>query len=397
MCEVIYENNTESSIVMSTSRIEISQSALANNLDFVRKTIGAECELVAVIKGNAYGHGIEVFSSLLVRLSVSSFAVFSVSEAKRVNRAKTKLDRLIIMGAISKEELPWAILNNVEVFVFNWERLLDITSSAKDLGVVAKIHIELETGLNRTGFLDQDLEKLIVFIKGNVQFLKICGTCTHLAGAEDISNFDRIKQQIDQFNQKLANLNEQKVSYGKSHIACSAAVINYPKTILDMVRVGILLYGLWPSKEVKMAYLMRSKSRIDPLKRVISWKSYIMELKQVTEGEYVGYGTSFLAEATMTLAIVPVGYANGFTRTLSNKGKVLIRNTRVRIIGVINMNLIAVDVTNISGVSINDEVVLIGQQGEYEISLASFGDLSNQLNYELLTRLPIDIPREITG
>lgn len=380
---------------MSTSRIEISRSAFLNNLAFTRELIGEQCELVAVIKGNAYGHGTEVFSSMLFSCGVRSFAVFSADEARKVG--KINFDRLIIMGSIPHDELDWAISNSVEMYVFNWDRLHAIVKTAKKLNTKAKIHVELETGMNRTGFIRGQLEKLALYLKQHENVLTISGVCTHLAGAEDISNYVRIKKQLGRFKRMLVLFDKRELDYEKVHIACSAAIINYPKTKMDMVRVGILLYGFWPSRESRMAYLIRSKAQTDPLKRVVSWKSSIMDLKQVKEGEYVGYGTSFLAELPMTVAIIPVGYSHGFTRALSNQGKVLIGETRVGVIGMVNMNMIAVDVTNVEDVSLNDEVVLIGQQGTHEISLAPFGEVSNQLNYELLTRLPLDIPRVIIG
>jgi alanine racemase len=155
-------------------------------------------------------------------------------------------------------------------------------------------------------------------------------------------------------------------------------------------------YGLWPSNEVRMAYFVKNKKVEDPLKAVLSWKTYVMSVKEVKMGEYIGYGSSLMAEKNMLIATVPVGYADGFARSLSNHGKVLIAGQRLDVIGTINMNLFMVDITNIASIKKGDEVVLIGEQGNLSITVASFSDFSSQLNYELLTRLPNDIPRIIT-
>ena len=164
-----------------------------------------------------------------------------------------------------------------------------------------------------------------------------------------------------------------------------------------MVRIGIMQYGFWPSDETLINYLSKKEEKVDPLQRVISWKSKVMSTKEVNTGEFIGYGTTYLAHKKMKIATIPVGYAHGFSRSLSNQGRVLIKGKRVGVVGIVNMNLMTVDVTDIPEIQKGDEVVLIGKQGDLAISVASFSELSNQLNYELLTRLPYKIPRIITN
>ena len=379
-----------------TSYIELSKSALKNNLLFIREVIGEDPELVSVVKGNAYGHGIDVFTKAAYDCGVRSFAVFSAHEAFHVAEANINFNRLIIMGSVDeRDELEWAIVNNVDFFVFDFERLMHALQIAKKHKAIIRIHIELETGMNRTGFKRAELKKLFPILDTWSDYISVQGICSHLAGSENISNYLRIKKQISRFSHVTKIFRSKNVAYGHPHLACSAAIMNYPKTILDMVRVGILQYGFWPSKEVKVAYLARTKATEDPLKRVISWKSKVMDVKTAKAGEFIGYGSSYLAEADMKIAVVPVGYAHGFSRSLSNQGRVLIAGVRVSVIGVVNMNMVLVDVSNLKDVKKGDEVVLIGNQGDHSISVASFSDLSVQLNYELLTRLPHDIPRII--
>ena len=176
----------------------------------------------------------------------------------------------------------------------------------------------------------------------------------------------------------------------------SAAFLRFPKSQYDLVRVGILQYGFWPSVETYIATEGMHENATDPLQRLISWKSRIMNVKEVAKGEYIGYGTSYLATQTTKVAAVPVGYSHGFSRSLSNAGRALVRGTRVGVIGVVNMNVMMLDVSHIPSVEVGDEVVLIGEQGNQSISVSSFSEYSDQMNYELLTRLPQDIPRYIT-
>ncbi|MEQ8244363.1 alanine racemase, partial [Fulvivirga sp.] len=229
------------------------------------------------------------------------------------------------------------------------------------------------------------------------EHLSLEGICTHLAGAESIANHVRIKKQLTAFNQTVKWLTKKNVHPKRMHTACSAAAMTYPKTRMDMVRIGILQYGFWPGPETFIHFLGKQKVEYkqDPLKRVIKWKSTVMSTKSIARGEFIGYGNSYLAHQDMRVATVPVGYSHGYSRVLSNQGRALINNTRVGVIGLVNMNMMMLDVTEVD-VSKGDEVILIGGDNGLEISVASFGELSNQLNYELLTRLPYRIPRIIT-
>jgi alanine racemase len=165
---------------------------------------------------------------------------------------------------------------------------------------------------------------------------------------------------------------------------------------MDMVRIGIAQYGFWPSIETFIQYVHGKKEeRYDPLDRVISWKSRIMSIKTVNEGEFISYGTTYLAQEEKVIAVIPVGYSHGFSRMLSNQGRVLIGGQRVGIIGMVNMNMMIADVTAVPDVSVGDEVVIIGKQDNLEITVASFSEISNQVNYELLVRLPERTDRKI--
>lgn len=379
----------------SSSIIEISESALRNNIDFLKTTLGNGCRLSAVVKGNAYGHSIRTYVSLAEKCGVDHFSVFSADEAFKAKEALNG-SSLMIMGFIDRNDLQWAIEHGISFFVFDRGRLEAALEVAKKVGKPARAHIEFDTGMNRTGFTKKELRSIIELLKANHEHILVEGFCTHYAGAESIANDVRVRQQVKSFKQLDAWMVKKGIVPEKRHTACSAAAMSYPKARMDMARVGIMQYGFWPSRETFINYLNGRADKSDPLKRVITWKSKIMTTHVVKPGEFIGYGTSYMAENDTRIAIVPVGYAHGYSRSLSNQGRVLIRGQRVGVIGMVNMNMLIVDITNVPESAIGDEVVLIGKQGDLEISVSSFGELSIQLNYELLTRLPQDIPRIVT-
>ncbi len=379
------------------SYLEISEKALRKNLRFLKSIIGENCRFSSVVKGNAYGHGIEVFVPLARNCGIDHFSVFSAEEAYKVRKATNGTCRIMIMGMIDHSDLEWAIMQDIEFFIFDSGRLEAARSVSRRLNKPARIHIELETGMNRSGFSNNDLDKVVDLIGADPTCFRIEGMCTHYAGAESIANYLRVQRQIKKFNTLSRKLEKMGIQPITKHTACSAAAMTYPKTRMDMVRIGIMQYGYWPSVETLMDYLGKEPEKVDPLDRVISWKSKIMNVKIVEAGQFIGYGTTYLAVRRMRIAVVPVGYAEGYSRSLSNQGRILIRGERVGVIGIVNMNMLVADITNVPEAAIGDEVVLIGEQGDRVISVSSFSELSDQLNYELLTRLPASIPRIVTS
>ncbi|GAB3195675.1 alanine racemase [Pontibacter aydingkolensis] len=381
--------------MLHSSYIEISKSALQNNINFLKQEIGPHVKLSSVIKGNAYGHGIEQFAKLAQECGVDHFSVFSADEAQRLLSAITRPATILIMGYLDNAELEWAIEQELEFFVFEPDRLREAAKAAKTVGKKAIIHLELETGMNRTGFESHTLRIAKSLLEECRDHVRLKGICTHFAGAESMQNHKRVTEQINLFNEQVEALKLEGIQAEQLHTACSAAMMTYPESRFDMVRIGIMQYGFWPSPETYSSYLGKLQRKQDPLRRLINWKSHIMSLKHVNAGDYVGYGTSFQAPRQMVMAIIPVGYAWGYSRSLSNQGQVLVRGQRAGVVGIVNMNVLTVDVTNIEGVQKGDEVVLLGIQENESISVASFAELSTQLNYELLTRLPMNIPRMI--
>ncbi len=391
--------------MFESSKIELSRSALRSNIRFLKKVIGPNTIFSSVIKGNAYGHWLPLFVPLAEKCGVRHFSVFSAAEAHQALKSRTQDSHIMIMGDLDSEALAWAIEKELSFFVFDPERVKSAIQTSKKIGKPAKLHLELETGLNRTGLSSKQLRQVLEYLQKDPNQIQIEGVCSHLAGAENFGNYLRIQSQIENYQSQVSWLQKQPVMSQRPsflrHTACSAAVINYPETILDMVRIGIAQYGFWPSKETEIHYFnfhkkvhSRAKRR-SPLKRIIKWSSRIMSTKEVKRGDYVGYGSSGLVTRNLKLASVPIGYSHGFSRDLSHKGHVLVQGRRAPIVGMVNMSMFMIDVTDIPSVKRGDEVVLVGQQGDATISIGAFGELTRFINYEVLVSLPTEIPRVV--
>lgn len=374
-----------------SSTLYLNRKALANNVSFIKSLLNKKTLLSAVIKGNAYGHGTLQILPALQNMGIRHFSVFSSYEAKVAFQVLSPESTLMIMGDIPNEDSAWVVENEIDFFVYNRYEMLHFLEEAKKQQKKLNIHLEIETGMNRHGFAKEDWPKLIKLLHANRDYFNLKGMCTHFAGAESSANFRRIENQQQNFKEAVDVFRKANLKPEKLHTSCSAGIIAFPEWNLDLVRVGILLYGLWPSKESKLMYQMKNPDGLK-LKPVLSWHTSIMEIKTVKTGEYIGYGNSYLAERNMKIASIPVGYGYGFSRVLSNVGRVLIRGRRLSVIGMVNMNMALIDVTDID-LKIGDRVTLIGKDADQEIKVSYFGNLSEQLNYELLTRLDKSIPR----
>jgi alanine racemase len=385
-----------------SSYIELSQSALEKNVRFLKKRIGESSVFSSVIKGNAYGHNIRDFVPLAVNCGIKHFSVFSAEEAWEAHRQVSPDCHLMLMGYIDAEDLRWAISSGVSFYVFDRGRLEAAIQAARGLGMKARVHLEIETGLNRSGLDRPELDRVLEIIENNGDCLVVEGICTHYAGAESIANYWRIRNQIQRFEETISALEARGIRVPVRHTACSAAALRYPETIMDLVRFGIAQYGYWPSKETRIEYFLdcekSGKSHVqNPLRAVLTWKSRIMSIRNVRAGEYVGYGTIYQTSRAQKIATVPVGYSHGFARSLSNLGHVLVHGRRSAVVGVVSMNAIMIDVSHIPDVATGDEVVVVGRQGKNEITIGSFSDMSRNLNYEVLVRIPSEIPRVIVN
>lgn len=382
------------STVKHSSRIELSQSALKKNINFIRKKLGEHPRISSVVKANAYGHGILEIVPMLEKCGVNHFSVASAHEAEEVMMAKAASSKVMIMGILYESDLQWAIENGIEFYVFNYERLPKVVEIAQQLQKKALVHLEVETGANRTGLQASDFGKTIKFLKANQQWITFEGLCTHFGGAESMANKFKIDQQLKRYKEFLSELKRMNFMPNYRHIACSAAILAFPETHYDMVRAGVITYGFWPSPEMYYLHLQEAgKMKDNPFQRIISWKTDVMDIRNVRNGEFIGYGTAYQATKDMKVAVLPLGYSNGYPRGLSNQGHVLIHGKKCPIVGLINMNLFMVDISHLENVKVGDEVVLIGRQKNNVINVSSFTHVTHLLNNEMLSRLPAAIPR----
>ncbi|NBC26667.1 MAG: alanine racemase [Bacteroidetes bacterium] len=381
-------------MVRHSSRIELSQAALKQNINFIRKKIGPDAIFSSVVKADAFGHGIGTFVPMAEKAGIRHFSVASSYEAWEVSEARTQDSTIMIMGILYDDDLKWVIENEVEFFVFDLPRLFKAKEAAERVGKEAIIHLEVETGGNRTGLEESKLREALDYIKAHSQWLRFEGFCTHFAGIESLSNQFRTQKQLQKFDELYNRTVESGIEPTLRHTACSAAALAFPETVMDLVRIGTAHYGMWPSPDIYNLHLQQTgKNRDAPLKRVLTWKTDVMHLKEIKKDEFVGYGTSFQAPHDMKIAVLPLGYSNGYPRTLSNRGEVIIRGRKAPVVGLINMNVFMVDVSHIEDVEVGDEVVLIGRQNHHVISIRSFSEFTNAINNELVSRLPDAIPR----
>jgi alanine racemase len=379
--------------MLSTSHIEIEREAINSNISFIRSLCSEETVISAVVKGNAYGHGINKIIPILEDLGIHHFSVYSSPEAREASKYTTPDSSIMIMGFIAPEDMDWVINKGIEFFVSDPDTLDIALSLAGASASRAKIHLEVETGMNRTGLSMLHLKEAVKAIQEHKEQVEVRGIASHLAGAESIANYKRIKNQLAIFHRRVQYLEKNGISGFKRHIASSAGLINYPESRFDMVRTGILIYGFWPTRETQISYLLRKKERLDPLKRAIGWQTTVMQVKHVPEGEFIGYGLNYQADRNMKTMVLPVGYCNGYSRSLSNNGHVIVHGQRSPVIGMVNMNMIICDITEIDDVKNGDPVTLIGHQDDVEITFSSFADMNNTLNYEILARLPGNLER----
>ncbi len=384
--------------MLYSSIIELNFNALKSNIKYLKSRLESSVKFCSVIKGNAYGHGLSYIVPMAESCGVDFFAVYDAFEADKALQVKKPQTELMIMGMIDSSELEWAIENEISFYVFEMDRLGHAIKSAARVGKKAKLHLELETGMNRTGFTaNDDLEAAVNLIKNNSDKIFLQGICTHFAGAESIQNYIRVHDQFKVFNNLVSKLKRKKLQAQFLHTASSAATLLYPKTHKNLVRVGIAQYGFWPTMETKIKNLLDANNNFakDPLRQILSWKSSVMSIKTIMPGNFINYGTSYLTKRKTRIATIPVGYYHGYSRSLSNSGYVLIHGKKAPVIGMINMNMMLADISYIRNVQKGDEVVLIGKQGKNKISVASFAELTNYVNYELLSRLPMEIPRVV--
>lgn len=369
--------------------IEIDKKALANNAKEVRKIIGLDKKILAVVKSNAYGHGLVECSKIFLKNGANFLGVDSVEEAKQLRKKGVKAP-ILILGYTLQANLSEVVQNDFRQTVYDFEIIDKLGRLAQNFKKIARIHLKVETGTNRQGIMIEEIPDFINAIN-EFPFLKLDGVCTHFANIEDTDDHSYAKSQLEKFDQALKIFEELKIRPAFKHTASSAAVLFYPETHFNMVRPGIILYGLWPSLRNRL-FAQNRGVKIN-LKPALTWKTKIAQIKNAKKGSYVGYGLTEKVDRDSKIAVLPVGYWDGYDRKLSGIGDVLIKGKRVKILGRVCMNMIMADITDIPEAKVEDEVVLLGRQGKEEITAEELAQKIGTINYEVVARINPLTPR----
>lgn len=369
--------------------VEINKAALNNNLAQFRNLIGPEVKLMGVVKANAYGHGLVEVAQIIAD-QVDWFGVDSITEALKLREVGIKKP-ILILGYTEFKDLREAVKNNISLTVYNKETIERLGKiPIQNPHFNPKVHIKLETGTSRQGIGEAEILDFISFIK-NYPSIEIEGLSTHYANIEDTTDSNFAIQQLAVFSRAVSVLEKEGIKIPLKHTACSAATILFPKTHFDMVRLGISMYGLWSSKETKA--VAKNKNIDLDLKPALVWKTIVAQIKGVKAGTPIGYGLTERTSRDSKIAVLPVGYWDGYDRKLSSVGNVLIHGRRCKVLGRVCMNMIVVDVTDLPKINLEDEVVLLGRQGREAVSTEEIAQKVGTINYEVVARINPLIPR----
>lgn len=353
--------------------VEINLDAIAQNVKNIKKLIGERSELMAVVKGNAFGHDILEVPSVVLNNGATRLAVARLEEGISLRKAGITVP-ILVLGLTLKEQAELLILYNITPAVCDFEMIERLSKSAVKMNRIAKVHLKIDTGMGRLGILSEDA---LSFIKKlmHLNNIEIEGIFTHFSVADE-KDKTYTENQFKKFTEVLNILEREGIKIPIKHVGNSATLLDLPDMWLNMVRPGIAIYGLYPSMEVQKTI------KLIPAH---SFKTRIVFIKELSAGKCIGYGRTYTTTKKRTkVASLPVGYADGYNRLLSNQGEVLVRERRVPIIGRVCMDQCMVDVTDLPQVEIGDEVVLWGRQGEELITVEEIAEKIKTINYEIV-------------
>lgn len=342
---------------------------------------------MAVVKANAYGHGLDITAPIAAERA-DWLGVNCIDEALTITRLGI-LKPVAILGHTPLGQLESVVRNGYRQVLYRLDVAKALSESARNLGTAARVHLKIETGTNRQGIGLNDLPGFIGEL-AKLPGVEIEGAYTHFANIEDTLDPSFAESQTRKFKDALAILERAGIRLKQIHASATAGTLLYPEMAFTMVRVGIGTYGIWPSRETQLAARERGKRLA--LSPVLTWKTRVVQVKQVETGDYVGYGLTFRASRPMKLVVLPIGYYDGYDRKLSNSGRALIHGQPAQVIGRVAMNMTMLDVTDI-GAQLDDEVVLLGRQGNSEIRAEELAEKIGSIPYEVVTRINPLIPR----
>lgn len=360
----------------------INLDAICNNIDEVRRNINDNTKIMAVIKADGYGHGAVALATAL-KDKVDAYGIAIIEEGIELRLAGFEKP-ILILGFTPHQQYEDLLKYDISQTVFQYDMAKRLSDIAVSLGKQAKIHIKIDTGMTRIGFKDTAESIQIIIEISKLPNLIIEGLFTHFACADE-SDKTSVRKQLSRFLIFADKLEKEGIHIPVKHVSNSASIIDLPEANLDMVRSGIVTYGMYPSDEVNKNSLM--------LQPALTLKSNVVYVKEVEAGTGISYNSTYITEHDSVIATIPVGYADGYPRQLSSKGRVLIHGKSAPIVGRVCMDQFMVDVTNIPDVKEGDMVTLIGRDGDESISIEEVANLVGSFNYELVCDIGKRVPR----
>ena len=354
---------------MRSTFLEVNLDNISYNIKQIKKFVGNEIELMPVIKANAYGLGADSLKNVLEENKIEKVAVAIVDEAIKLRNSGFNMD-IIILNEVLETEAEDIIKYNLIPAVSIYEIAEKINYYSKEKGVTTKIHIEVDTGMGRVGLKPKDVLGFVEKITDNLKNIKIEGIYTHFSSADTSKEYTLM--QIEEFDKVIKSLKDNGFSFKYVHASASGGILNFKNAHYNMVRPGIAIYGYYPDESMK---------KILELKPAAKLKSNVVFIKEVEKGTCISYGRTFTASKKTRIATVPIGYADGIRRSLSNKGRVFINGKYAPIIGNVCMDNFMIDITEIPNVKIGDEVILWDNEN---ILLEEIADICDTINYEIL-------------
>ncbi len=389
-----YSNNAyHQTVVMERTWVEIDEQALISNVKTLCALTTEGARFCAVVKANAYGHGMREVSQIVSRAGVTAFAVDNMNEAL-VLRELFPTALIVALGYTLFEDYAEAIRNNIELTLYDREGIAHAEKMAAATASTVHVHLKIETGTSRQGALLEELDDLLLEMKRS-KHITVSGVSTHFANMEDTSNPEYASLQFSRFRQALEAIQQAGFTPEHIHCACSAAILLYPDTHMTLVRAGIALYGIWPSELSEQ--MVRKQNLSCDLHPVLRWKTRIAQIKSLPAGTPIGYGLTERLKQRSRIAVLPVGYWDGYDRHLSSVGEVLIGGYRCKVMGRICMNMMMVDVSAVPSVEKEQIVTLLGVDGRHEISADELARKVQTIPYEIVTRINPTLPRMIVG
>ncbi len=359
-----------------------------HNIKQFKGLLKKDTKVAAVIKANAYGHGDKEVAKIASPY-VDYFQVDSIEEAKRVRSVSKK--SILIFGYTNQDGIRQAIKLNAILSGFDLVHLLLINHVAGSLKKKVKVHLAIDSYLGREGVMPSQVENIIKEIK-NLKNIILDGVYSHFANIEDTMNTTHANRQIDTYHKCVEIFRTNGYKNINTHISATSGILVYEKgeNLHSIVRLGIGLYGMWPSEHLE--YLNKKKINLKP---VLKWVTHIAQVKIIPANHPIGYGLTYITKKNTKIAVVPQGYFDGLTRTMSNNGEFLIKGKKAKILGRVAMNMTVVDVSNIKDVIPGDEVVIIGAQGKIQITAEDVAKKMDTINYEVTTKISALLPRII--